>query len=556
MHEMSYTWQLLARYKTQFMGVVFLALLSAIINTSFGAILKLLTDGLQKKDTGTIIIFIALFSAQRLLLPIISGGGTLISNRLANRIESDIREKWYGYVTKLDYYSAGLKNSGEFQKKIQEAVYSVRSLLNNTFRSLLSILLELIIISFLSALFIAWEAGLTLLIFAALYSIFVIWITKKRVTLIREIAHSDTDCTAFMHDSFINTSGVSPRIRANRSRQHEILLADLENKKNHNSWKLFIDSVASSVICLSACLLILLSSYEQRPDSAGAIVMLATGLAQLIIQINTLGFNYRNILSAKVDLKRISESLAIPSKITTSLITPHFSTKHHQFSFSDFRPKSSTTDIKPSIHGSITIHCGTISTLQGPSGIGKSTVARAMRGEVRAQDKKLIINGKDANEIDRDLLLEKINHISQDNLIFNESIERNLQYGKPDASNQEIVDCLLKAGLHKFLNNLEYIAGEKGCRLSAGERQRLVIARGLLQDCEILILDEPFSGLDEKHAAELARTIISLALDTCIFVIMHQSPEKVFGQSHLINQHIMDESRGEIHIANRSQYDR
>ncbi|MGU7773921.1 ATP-binding cassette domain-containing protein [Burkholderia sp. MR1-5-21] len=546
-----YIGRLLARYRCYFLSVVVLACMSAMLNTSFGAMLKWLADGLQHEKRDVLFLFIALFSLQRFLLPIVGAGGTLISNRLANRIESDIRKSWYEYVVGLDYGSAGLKNSGEFQKKIQEAVVSVRTLLNNTLRSLLSITLEIVSIALFAVIFVDWGAGLVLLSFATFYSVFVIYVTKKRVPVMRDIVQSDAECAAFMHDSFINSGSISPDVRNRRVNHHEMLLGRLENKKNINSRKLFVDSAASSVICLAACFLTLMEYYGQRTSSTGTIIMLATGLAQLIIQINTLGFNYRNILSAKIDILRISEGLKIKDGISADVSSSMFSAGRYKFSFQDFRATSVAANGMPPIDGVVRISPGVVNTLRGPSGIGKSTVARAMRGEIRPSARQLLVNGTDVISMNSDLLQEKIAYVSQDNTIFNESIIQNLRYGKRNATHREIVDTLSKVGLQKFIDNLEYVVGEKGGRLSGGERQRLVIARGLLQECDILILDEPFSGLDEERASDLAVMIAALASGTCIFVITHQRPEVLFGSASIVNQHVMEMSGGKIHIANR-----
>lgn len=544
----SYATKLLSRYKYYFLLVIILACLNAGLNTSFGALLKWVADGLGDGRSDVLFYFIVLFSLQRFLLPITGASGTLISNRFANKIESDIRKSWYEYIVGMDYGSASLRNSGESQKKIQEAVISVRSLLNNTIRSVLSIVLEIASITLFGIWLVGWGAGLVLLFFAAFYSAFVIYVTRKRVPLIREIAQSDSECAAFMHDSFINSGAITPSIRDSRKKQHEILLVRLEKSKNHNARKLFLDSSISSIICLAICFLTLMAYYWKGGGSAGTVIMLATGLAQLIAQINTLGFNYRSILSAKVDVIRISEGLKVDQGVSIPLVSPVFGAGQYEFSFQGFRALGIKREEMLPIHGVINISSGLVNTLHGTSGIGKSTIARAMRGEIGVSPRQLLVNNTDVSGMNSDLLKERINHISQDNTIFNESIVRNLRYGKPDATIREVEDSLARVGLQKFSDNVEFVVGEKGGRLSGGERQRLIIARGLLQDCEILILDEPFSGLDEETAINLASTITNLAIDTCIFVIMHQSAETVFGLNSLGNQYVMMENNGNIII--------
>lgn len=257
------------------------------------------------------------------------------------------------------------------------------------------------------------------------------------------------------------------------------------------------------------------------------------------------GYNYRSILSARIDIQRIVEGLGIktsPSTLGNSIV---FGAKNYSFLFNRFQPIG-IDNIAP-ISGEIYMDRGVINTLKGDSGIGKSTVARVMRGELRASENQMLINNVDVNKIQSNVLLSSIGYVSQDNTIFNESVIQNLRYGKADAAEEEIIASLEKVGLQKFCKTLDYVVGEKGGLLSGGERQRLVIARGLMQKCDILILDEPFSGLDESRTIELAETISKLTSETCILVILHQNPETVFGVYN-VNQHIMEGRQRETYI--------
>ncbi|GEM_PF-6713131 len=536
------------QYKYYFITVVLLACATAITNTSFGLMLKWLTDGLQNNDPNILFAFVILFSLQRFLLPLLGGGGTLASTMLANKIESDIRRVWYEHVVNLGHDHSHSKNSGEVQKKLQEAVNSVRTLLNGTMRSTLSIALEITSIVIFATLFISNGAGLALLFFAFIYALFIIHVTKKRMPIMQEIVRADGECAAFMHDSFINTGIISPEARTSRLKQHNNLLSNLESQKNVNSKKLFGDSAASAIICAIVSYGVLIFYYDKGAVSVGVVVMLATGLAQMISQINMLGFNFRNILRAKIDLARISE--ALKPKVEQDNGKTQFNFKDvYRFSFRSL--KISSTGPATAL-GDITLNIGKINILRGPSGVGKSSIARIMRGEVQAIESTAYLNNIDLSTIDSNLLLNKVSLVSQDTIIFNESIAQNLRYGKSEASQEEIKATLLSVGLVKFVDNLEYVVGEKGGLLSGGEKKRLVIARGLLQKCEILILDEPFSGLDESSSVELASLISSLARSVCVFVIMHQRPTDLFKHEGIINEYIMSDEHGVLTIKNRT----
>ncbi|SDI00478.1 ABC-type multidrug transport system, ATPase and permease component [Pseudomonas flavescens] len=549
----NYLHTLIKKYKFYVIGIFILACLAAIINTSFGVILKWLADGLQNNDPSALVTFVLLFTLQRFLLPLAGGGGTLVASMLANKIENEIRNIWYGYVVDLEHSESKAKNSGELQKKLQEAVNSVRMLLNGTIRSVLTIALEIISIAVLAAIFINFSASLALLAFAGTYAYFIIYVTKKRMPIMKDIAHSDGQCAAFMHDSFINTGVISPNVRTNRIEQHKSLLHDLEYKKNLNSKKLFMDSALSAVMCSAASYFLLFFYYNETAISIGIVVMLATSLAQIIAQINTLGFNYRNILRAGIDFARVSEALT--PRIDKNLGDDKYniSGNSHKFSFTKLELPNSNPVTSPSITGELLINKGEINILRGSSGIGKSSLARTIRGEIKTQEKQAYLNSIDISNIKTNILLEKIGYVSQDTIIFNESVIKNLRYGKSDASDNEIRNTLLSVGLEKLASNIDYVVGEKGGLLSGGERQRLVIARGLLQKCELLILDEPFAGLDEETALELAFIISSLARSLCILVIMHQRPTDLFGKQPIINEHTMREENGLILIKGNAE---
>ncbi|WP_083235842.1 ATP-binding cassette domain-containing protein [Halomonas caseinilytica] len=543
-----YLYHIASNYKFQLALILGIASFTAILNTSFGAMLKWLTDGLMSGNTEILFGFIILFSIQRFLLPLAGGAGTLVSSKLSNRIESDIRSSWYDYVTDLDHSASKAKNSGELQKKMQEAVNSLRVLLNSTLKSTLSISLEVTSIAIFAVIFIGLQAGALLVLFALVYSLFVISVTKKRLPIMKRIAEADGQCSAYMHDSFINSGQISPEASRNRNKRHGELLHDLQKQKNRNSKKLFIDSAISAVVCSAIAFFTLAVYYEASSTSAGVIVMLSTSLAQMIMQINTLGFNYRNILRAKVDVLRVSEGLEPREKKSLRKFTKINIKNGLDIKFTNFRPSTNSSSNIPPVSGEINIRRGKLNILKGSSGIGKSTILYATRGELSSGDGNITINDVDVESIDKNFLMENMAYVSQDTIIFNESIRQNIGYGNESARSQEISDTLEKVGLKKFSNNLEYIVGEKGGLLSGGEKKRLMIARGLLQDCHLLILDEPFAGLDEKISLEIANLITLLSKEVCVLVVMHQRPEDLFSDTNEINCCHMFEKSGESHL--------
>jgi len=525
---------LINRYRG-LLSVIFIAsATTAALNSSLGALLKWLTESMQSNSTQSIHAFILLFSIQRLALPISGGITTFSSNVLAVRLENDIRDAWYKHVVELDSDSARRKNSGELQKRLQDAIGSVRSLLNNTLRSTLSITLEFVSIAAFTLFLIGPDVSLALVLCGVIYSVYIIKVTRTRVPLIRNIAEADAACSAFMHDSFINATPISPQAISVRAQKHTLLLSSLAGKRVNHAKNLLTDSIWAAMLCGGMAYVALSWFDDNSIGSIGTTIMLSTGLAQMISQINLLGFNYRNILHAKIDIDRISGALAqtniaqgeAPAPVISKMDHIHY--RIQNLDLPNYRGKQS-----PSITGDIIILKGHINTMRGESGIGKSTLARIMRGEITPPASKIFFCGTDISYIERDSLLQSISSTSQENIIFNESIRSNLQYGNPDAPDSELISMLTAVGLGKFssADGLDFVVGEKGGLLSGGERQRLGIARALLQNGDLLILDEPFTGLDMVSATSLASLIADLSHRVYVLLILHQNPHRLFDTS-------------------------
>jgi len=525
---------LINRYRGLLFIIFIASIAAAALNTSLGALLKWLTESVLTNSTQSIHAFAILFSIQRLLLPISGGITTFSSNVLAMKLENDIRSAWYKHVINLDSSSARLKNSGELQKRLQDAIGSVRSLLNNTLRSTLSITLEFISIVAFTFFLIGLEAGLALVLFGVIYSIYIIKITRARVPIIRKIAEADAACSAFMHDSFINAAPISPEAISMRARKHALLLSTLAGKRANNARNLLTDSIWTAMFCGGMAYVALAWFDDGSAGSIGTTVMLSTGLAQMISQVNLLGFNYRNILHAKVDINRISSALTQTSITQGGLLAQHILKHDHiHYKIKNLTLLNHQGKQFPPINGDIVILKGHINTMRGESGIGKSTLARIMRGEIIPPASEIFLCGTDISCIERDSMLQSISSTSQDNIIFNESIRSNLLYGNPNASDSELISTLTAVGLSKFcsVGRLDFIVGEKGALLSGGERQRLGIARALLQNGDLIILDEPFAGLDMASVTSLASLIANLSYRVYVLLILHQDPSRLFDAS-------------------------
>ena len=217
----------------------------------------------------------------------------------------------------------------------------------------------------------------------------------------------------------------------------------------------------------------------------------------------------RNVLDAP-EMQRPNAAEKLPADNTLELTDVHFA--YHE---------------KEVLHGvSLTIPQGSVTALVGPSGSGKSTIARLISSLWDVKSGKITLGGVDLKDLPLDELNNRIAYVSQDNYLFNRSIRENIRMGRKDATDAEVEDAAKRSGCHEFILGLEYgydtVVGSSGGHLSGGERQRITIARAMLKDAPIVILDEATAYTDPENEDRLQKAIEALTCDKTIIMIAHR----------------------------------
>lgn len=217
----------------------------------------------------------------------------------------------------------------------------------------------------------------------------------------------------------------------------------------------------------------------------------------------------RNVLDAP-EMQRPNAAEKLPADNTLELTDVHFA--YHE---------------KEVLHGvSLTIPQGSVTALVGPSGSGKSTIARLISSLWDVKSGKITLGGVDLKDLPLDELNNRIAYVSQDNYLFNRSIRENIRMGRKDATDAEVEDAAKRSGCHEFILGLEYgydtVVGSSGGHLSGGERQRITIARAMLKNAPIVILDEATANVDPENEDRLQKAIEALTRDKTIIMIAHR----------------------------------
>jgi ATP-binding cassette subfamily B protein len=248
-------------------------------------------------------------------------------------------------------------------------------------------------------------------------------------------------------------------------------------------------------------------------------------MLQLYIPLNFLGVIYREIKQSLADMERLFGLLAQHREVADSPDAKPLVTRGAQVAFShvefSYDPKRQILfDVD------FTIPAGTTTAVVGHSGSGKSTLSRLLFRFYDVQQGAISIDGQDIRKLTQDSLRHAIGIVPQDTVLFNDTIEYNIAYGRPGASREDIVAAARAASIHDFIESLPdgyaTMVGERGLKLSGGEKQRVAIARTLLKNPAILIFDEATSALDSKSEQAIQAQLKEIAKQRTTLVIAHR----------------------------------
>jgi len=257
----------------------------------------------------------------------------------------------------------------------------------------------------------------------------------------------------------------------------------------------------------------------------GDLVLVNAFMIQMYIPLNFLGVIYREIKQAVIDMDRMfrllhehREIADVPDAQSLALSGGAIRFEHVDFSYDPRRQVLFGVDI--------TVPAGTTCAVVGPTGSGKSTLARLLFRFYEVQGGRVLIDGQDVREVTQASLRAAIGIVPQDTVLFNDTIEYNIAYGRPGASKDEIVAAARAAHIHEFVSRLPdgyaTMVGERGLKLSGGEKQRVAIARTLLKRPSILVFDEATSALDSNTERVIQAELEAIAAGRTTLVIAHR----------------------------------
>jgi len=487
-----------------------------------------LTSDLQGGLTIPVGLLVA-YGLSRVLSCFFSEMRDIIFIRLEQKAVHVLAMKVFKHLHSLSLRFHLDRKTGKITRVIERGVLSIDRILRfltfNIFPTILEILFTLIVLMYM------YEASFSIIMIVTMasYIVFTLRMTGWRNSILRKMNQADNDSNTKSIDSLLNYETV--KYFSNEKYEHD-RFSNSFKKYGEASAKLkrslsFLNIGQSFIISLSTILFMLFSAYRiiHNQMTIGDFVLINTYLIQLYIPLGNLGFAYREIKQGLVNLEEVFDILE--EKIDV-LDAPEAKDLQEGVGEVEFSKVSFSYGDKRKILKELSffLQPGKTTAIVGPSGSGKSTIARLLCRFYDVTSGSISIDGQNIKNVTQSSLRKCIGVVPQDTVLFNETLKYNIAYAKPGATKEEIIHAAEMAELGSLIKKLpagyETLVGERGLKLSGGEKQRLAIARIVLKNPEIFLFDEATSSLDTTTEKEIQKNILKVSKGKTTIIIAHR----------------------------------
>ena len=421
------------------------------------------------------------------------------------------------------------RRTGGLSRVIERGVKGIETIVRFAVLNTIPTVLEFILMAVILGVQFDWRYSAVLTATVAGYVWFTVAISNWRIGIRRIMNESDTEANSKAIDSLLNYETVkyfgNERMEARRfDKSMERYEGATVKMWTSLAW-LNIGQTVIYTVGMAACMVMAAMGVASGEITVGGFVLINALLLQLYIPLNFIGFVYREIRQGLVDIEAMFIMLAqnpeiedTPGARPIDITTGALRFENVEFCYEPDRP------ILKGI--SFDVPAGKTVAIVGPSGAGKSTISRILFRFYDVTRGQVIIDGQDISKVTQDSLRHSIGMVPQDTVLFNDTIRYNIAYGDPDAEIDAIEDAARLAQIDGFIRSLpqgyDTMVGERGLKLSGGEKQRVAIARTILKNPPILMLDEATSALDSYTEKEIQDALEIVSKDRTTLVIAHR----------------------------------
>ncbi|MAD14579.1 MAG: metal ABC transporter permease [Alteromonadaceae bacterium] len=559
-------------YLLEFKRRVFIAMLcliaAKVASIGLPFVLKHAVDTLNTPDTEKALVLVpfALIAAYGLL-------------RLANVLFGEIRDTLFGRVTEramrrislqvfehlhrldLDYHLN--RQTGGLSRDIERGTSGISFLMRFLVFNIVPTLLEILAVVGVLFYNYGWSFAAIILVSVIGYIGFSVRATHWRTEFVRAVNQADSLSNTRAIDSLLNYETVKYFNNEDyEAKRYDVALADWETARRKNRLSLFaLNGGQATIIAIAMTSMMAVAAYyvAQGTMTIGDFVLVNAFTMQIFMPLNFLGFVYREIRGALANIENLFSLLSkspgvIDNQDAKPLVVSKGNVRFENVSFGYGPDRQILHNV------SLRVPAGNKVAIVGPSGAGKSTIIKLLFRFYNADSGEIYIDEQPVSQSTQASLRQAIGIVPQDTVLFNDSIFENIRYGNPSASDEKVYQAIEHAHLSAFINALpqgkDTKVGERGLKLSGGEKQRVAIARTILKGAPILLFDEATSSLDSQSEHAILSAFREIAVGHTSIVIAHRLSTIVDADSIIVIQdgRVVEQGNHALLLANNGPY--
>ncbi|MGH6825811.1 ABCB family ABC transporter ATP-binding protein/permease [Methyloceanibacter sp.] len=524
--------------------------ITLVVPIAYKSIVDLLTGEATGKEITAIglaaspVFLIVAYGVGRVMMVLFAQFRDVWFTVVAQHAVRELANRTFRHLHELSLRFHLERRTGGLNRVIERGVTGVDTIVRMAVLNSIPTAVELVMISGLVAYYFGWIYVLVVLLTVGFYVAFTFWASERRIAIRRDMNDSDTEAHAKAVDSLLNYETVkyfgnedheARRFDSSMARYERAAIRTYTSLGLLNTGQAVIFTVGTVV-----CMLLAARDVASGALTIGGFVMINAILMQLYLPLNFMGMVYREIKQGLIDIETMFALLHEPPEIVDRpgakpLRVTRGEIKFENVSFAYDPERQILKNV------SFEVPAGKMVAIVGPSGAGKSTISRILFRFYELTGGRVSIDGQNISDVTQSSLRAAIGMVPQDTVLFNDTILYNIRYGRPEASDAELREAARLAQIHDFIMTLpqgyDALVGERGLKLSGGEKQRVAIARTILKAPPILMLDEATSALDSHTEKEIQDALERVARERTSLVIAHRLSTVVHADNIIVLDH-------------------